>query len=353
MKTLLASLSIIIFTLSANAQISLTRDDVLNLIGTHQTYAEDISDPPIAVDVGSAGENQFWDFSDVTFPAEQYTIHFIQPDGTPFFDEFPTANVAGRMSITYDTLELSAYTYIEATEDRMTFLGSASDFLGMVEIETDGDFAPLPITYGTEWMITRYDTMETNPAYTVVQVETVLAEIDGWGTVTVPAGTFECLRLQTNWTEVIYTMVDEVVVNSDTSIGSDFSWLSKYSFDVANFNFNDPNYDEADDLGLLLDIVTGNIVDLQNSIHHYTLSQNYPNPFNPNTMINYQLPMASDVELSVFNLLGQKVAILASGRQEAGLHQVEWDASGFATGIYYYQLRAGKYQEVKKMILTK
>ncbi len=85
----------------------------------------------------------------------------------------------------------------------------------------------------------------------------------------------------------------------------------------------------------------------------YSLSQNYPNPFNPLTMINYQLPKTNYVELTIYNLLGQKVATLVSGKQKAGNHQVEWDASRFASGVYYYQLMAGDYREVKKMILLR
>ncbi len=85
----------------------------------------------------------------------------------------------------------------------------------------------------------------------------------------------------------------------------------------------------------------------------FKLSQNYPNPFNPTTLISYQLPAASEVELSVYNLIGQKVATLVSDRQNAGLHQLEWIAAGLASGIYYYQLKAGTFQQVKKMILLK
>jgi hypothetical protein len=83
----------------------------------------------------------------------------------------------------------------------------------------------------------------------------------------------------------------------------------------------------------------------------YNLAQNFPNPFNPNTVINYQLPVSSDVELSVYNLLGQKVATLVSGRMEAGFHQIEWDATGFATGVYFYQMKAADFTDVRKMIL--
>ena len=85
----------------------------------------------------------------------------------------------------------------------------------------------------------------------------------------------------------------------------------------------------------------------------FSLSQNYPNPFNPGTAIGYQLSALSQVELSIYNLLGQKVVTLVSERQQAGYHQVEWDASGVASGIYYYRIEAGKFQKVRKMIHLK
>jgi hypothetical protein len=83
----------------------------------------------------------------------------------------------------------------------------------------------------------------------------------------------------------------------------------------------------------------------------YVLNQNYPNPFNPKTVISYQLAVGSKVELTIYNLLGQKVATLVSAKQRAGQYQAEWDASGFSSGIYFYRLNAGNFQEVKKMVL--
>jgi predicted GH43/DUF377 family glycosyl hydrolase len=91
-----------------------------------------------------------------------------------------------------------------------------------------------------------------------------------------------------------------------------------------------------------------------NSPGDFTLSQNYPNPFNPVTMINYQLPMTSKVELSIYNLLGQKVVTLVNQRQLAGSYQVQWDASGFSSGIYIYSLEtATGLKQSRKLILLK
>ena len=71
----------------------------------------------------------------------------------------------------------------------------------------------------------------------------------------------------------------------------------------------------------------------------YKLNQNYPNPFNPSTTISYQLPVNSKVDLSVYNILGQKVVTLISERQPAGYHTIDWNASAFASGVYYYRLK--------------
>ena len=86
---------------------------------------------------------------------------------------------------------------------------------------------------------------------------------------------------------------------------------------------------------------------------NFVLYQNYPNPFNPRTTIHYELPLINFVELTIHNLLGQKVATLVSETKNAGDHQVEWDASGFASGLYYYKIETSEFQDVKKMILLR
>jgi len=92
---------------------------------------------------------------------------------------------------------------------------------------------------------------------------------------------------------------------------------------------------------------------ISNIPKRFLLAQNYPNPFNPTTTINYELPITNNVQLSVYNLMGQKVATLVSGRQGAGYHSVVWDASGMASGIYYYRLEAGSFSDMKRMLLLK
>ena len=86
----------------------------------------------------------------------------------------------------------------------------------------------------------------------------------------------------------------------------------------------------------------------------YALEQNYPNPFNPNTVIEFSLPEdASNVTLSIYNALGEKVAELVNTALTAGRYQYQWNAQNVATGMYIYELRTDKFVAVKKMVLMK
>jgi photosystem II stability/assembly factor-like uncharacterized protein len=95
----------------------------------------------------------------------------------------------------------------------------------------------------------------------------------------------------------------------------------------------------------------------------YSLKQNYPNPFNPTTSIEFSLPVTSEVELIIFNILGQKVTTLINEQKSAGYHSVLWNANDsngikLSSGIYFYMLKASgidgkEFQEIKKMVLLK
>ncbi|RPH37627.1 T9SS C-terminal target domain-containing protein [bacterium] len=85
----------------------------------------------------------------------------------------------------------------------------------------------------------------------------------------------------------------------------------------------------------------------------FALEQNYPNPVNPSTAINYRLPVTAQVKLVVYDLLGREVAVLVDDQKAPGTHQVEWKASGLASGVYLYRMQAGNFVEAKRLVVLK
>ena len=85
----------------------------------------------------------------------------------------------------------------------------------------------------------------------------------------------------------------------------------------------------------------------------YSLSNNYPNPFNPVTRIEFALPEAGLTRLIIYDLRGREVAKLVDVEMSAGIHNVTWDASKLASGLYFYRLTSGNYVKTKKMVLLK
>jgi len=85
----------------------------------------------------------------------------------------------------------------------------------------------------------------------------------------------------------------------------------------------------------------------------FELYENYPNPFNPATTIRYGLPKPSRVRIQIYNVLGRQVATLMNEEMRPGMYEIHWDATGFSSGIYFYKIKAGEWQQVKRMLLLK
>lgn len=85
----------------------------------------------------------------------------------------------------------------------------------------------------------------------------------------------------------------------------------------------------------------------------FELEQNYPNPFNPVTTIKYNLPKASEVALTIYDVLGREIKTIVNEQQQPGSYEVNWNASNISSGIYFYQLKTNDYVNTKKMLLLK
>lgn len=128
-------------------------------------------------------------------------------------------------------------------------------------------------------------------------------------------------------------------VDADVLVGSYTYRLKQFDFD-GSFEYSDP---------IEVDVPVPEV---------FSLAQNFPNPFNPSTKIKYNLSVDSKVSLSVFNLLGEEVALLVNSDNSAGNHTIDFDAAGLNSGVYFYRIDATgvdgtSFSSVKKMILAK
>ena len=139
---------------------------------------------------------------------------------------------------------------------------------------------------------------------------------------------------------------------SDTDYKAHIVYMADPSAGVGVFGEGDAAA-LCDILYTTYDIVLTSVDDDANLVRNFDLAQNYPNPFNPSTVINYTLAERSNVTLKVYDVLGKEVASLVNNSQEVGSHQVTFDASNLASGLYIYTLNAGNFTSSKKMMFLK
>jgi hypothetical protein len=163
-----------------------------------------------------------------------------------------------------------------------------------------------------------------------------LEYINDWTTFSIPLNSNEWGLTETGWD----SLLSEI---TEISIQVDAQWDYYDRVGLDNFSIL-PNSSDVND-GLPND-----------KLFSYQLYQNYPNPFNPNTVISYQLRLSSNVTIKVYDILGNEIATLVNEYKPAGKYEVEFNSSSIGylvSGTYFYQLRAGEYTAVKKMLLIK
>lgn len=364
-KVLLQLCGIMLFVAPpAVAQISITQSDLLGLIGTSQEIQFDTTGN-MAINVGSEGSNQNWDFRSVSMQGTSATRYFLQPSNTPFDSYFPTANFA------YNFLEFSDdagglitfYEYFEVNGSSFRSLGTAGSIPALdstiVEISKDAP-VPLPFTAQTSWVEVSSDTFGDPATFAFINKDSSVIRVDAWGTVQVPAGTFNCLRIRSDDYSVQQTLQVGMVISTTSTQSIEYTWLSRDQFIVAQAESQedvaDPNFQVAGGFAMLASVVSSVEQTPSEVPADFALEQNYPNPFNPETSISFRIAEAGQAQLSIFNVRGQKVRTLADGYFTAGMHTLRWDGRddlgrSVASGVFLYQLQVGAELTSKKMLM--
>ncbi len=346
-----ALVTVLVMLSASYGQITITSDEMPHTVGTYIVYDEANS---VDVDLGTPGGGRTWNFSSQV-TEESYDSWIVDKAETPFADSFPTANLVSKEVVTLKDTAI-IYMYSRLTTDEMVYLGMGTVNPGstIVMAYEEPMVWPLPIGYQNSWY------MYSIFRYTIELMETVMewrihCTVDAWGTVNIPYGSFDCLRIQQYDTMITTVYVMGTPVAADTT-----GWIS-YPFFAENYGQivsiksypgeTNPNFTTADYFSRLSYFSTG-ISEDELLTHNFELS-NYPNPFTTATEINYTLPQDARVKLDVFNLVGEKITTLVDGRQTKGAKTVRWDAPDLPGGIYLYRIETGGVSRTSKMILLR
>jgi len=347
-------------------QISIDAREIPQTPGvTYQYYAEGDSIP---VDLGSTGGPQVWDYttggtttinSDVYLDPEQSPPQYSRANVVVQTDQLNIGGISepGKM---YNVLVRTRY-IIGALET--SYEGEVVDF----ELTPPMSQLMLPLTYGSSWNNT-LDLDEqfsfTSGDIRIQLTATMNSQVDAYGTVQVPYGDFETLRVRNDvhydLTVSIWLLFIWVPVLQESGDAVDYNWYAEDTGLVLNVmaQGTNPNFNIANSVRRLMTVSTtasDELTDfsMSQTPESFKLNDAYPNPFNSETVISYQLDKTAEVQFTVYSITGQQVAVLNQGSQSEGAHQIRWRPENLSAGVYYVQLKAGNQVQFTPVVYLK
>jgi hypothetical protein len=340
--------------LPAASQITITAADVaaqLTVGNSTVTHADTIT---ASVNIGSPGGGNTWTFSGLLnhFTA---TMSSVAPASTPYSSQFPGATHALKSTMSLYGVTGDFYQYLTLSTNLLnpgSMAGAATPYGAATMKTTNAPSAVtygLPATYGSVWTAAYTETeviaIGGFPMSTVVTSYVDSAWIDAHGTMVIPGGgAYPALRVRL------------VTRSPGKTVGFIFMAANGASVQVTAADTSSPSYGviDVDTLSTTWTGPTSVDVAVTGAVPtEYALLQNYPNPFNPTTEITYELPQASEVRLSVFNLLGQEVALLINAKEGPGSHTVRFSGTGLPSGVYLYRLETDHFIQTRRMVLVR
>ncbi len=359
----------------ASAQFTLTNSSLERFFNTDFDYTIALSydGENIIQLMEQKGADQSWDFTtleyEFTTSGEGVTEMFSSAAGTPGAgdDHLEQATHVLRSALTIRAIddgeevdvELVQYEYAIIDDEEFRVIGTmvmSTDESGDTDLQVlsvPGEkYYTFPATYQSSWT-TQFEERVITGVFDTMLDYTVDVEIDGWGEIVTPDGTFEVLRVsRLRQLNLGAFVIESLEVDFVNEFGIPIASLSA-EIDPVTGELDAEDAEAALNVFTLPPMTTSSepaIADLPVDV---TLHQNYPNPFNPSTQISFEIPEASHVRLDVFDMSGRRVASLVDEGRSAGRHTVNFDASGLSSGIYMSRLQAGAHTVTGRMTLVK
>ena len=216
----------------------------------------------------------------------------------------------------------------------------------------------MPLTFGSEWTSATADTFSVVPGFATITIDTTVNVADAWGTVRLPAGDYQAIRVRSDSKTSVQTIVAGQVITSDSFSDISYTWLSEDAYIVLSISSEDdetdPNFTTASSFTRLSSGQTTpneRVADLPGANLRL---EPYPNPSRHGSTIAYRIPRDGHVELAVYDVLGHRVRTLVDAPRPSGEHSVRWngvDARGdrVAAGVYLIRLNTGTTSTTRKV----
>jgi len=335
----------------AVGQITITASDVATFFAVGNGITQNEDTLTTAFNIGSPGSSS-WDFSGLQSGLSTVATS-VNPASTPYIGEFPGATHALQTTVEIEGIVGMAYQYLTLSTDLLSpgLMAGASTVIGPVTLKQSNvppaTVYSLPSTLGTTWTTTYTASQVISFGGTPISTESRdYAEtytVDAWGPLTVPGGgVVQALRIRAESR------------SPDLSVSYLFLAKEGYIFTVEAADTSSPASGTIPVTGVswFAPLAT-DVASEAAQPTAFALYQNYPNPFNPTTEIRYSVPVRAAVSLRVYNAIGQEVAVLVDEVQEPGERVISFDASGLASGLYFYRLRAGSSVQTRSMVLMR
>lgn len=320
--------------------------------------------------IGISGANRVWDFTGLEIIDERdgYFSVSVMADGLPGEDDDHLGSadmvIISDFPIFNPEIGEGAIFY-EINYSHLIFVGNSAIKLGGIRVEGDDInedredelyrtwltpgqlYLDFPVTYGKNWE-SSYD-IDTDGGFFTFEIDEEV-EVDGWGRLITSSGPVDVLRVK--------RIVKNSVFGSLQSEDHDFEFYDHSGRLIAAITGYSPLFeDDIDELEAIWnEFATTTSISQTDSPEipaEVKLHQNYPNPFNPATSIGFYLPEATDIRVTVHDLLGREVATLARGPAASGEHAVVFDAASLPSGVYVYRLKTASQSVTRRLTLLK
>lgn len=340
-KTLCLSLLLAIVVMSSRSQLVLT-SSINPSAGDIQVQ---VKADTTGITQGNSGANQLWNFLNLV-RQDSTNIFWLLPSSTPYANLFPASDMAA-----LDT----CYNYFNEQSSFIEIVGYYSHGEA-VHYQNPETILTYPFTYNST-MNDNFATGFKINGDSVYETGTETALGDAYGIINLPFGTFiNSLRIKHTINIYDTSITYQQAFHTTYTIyewyvpGKKFSVFKIIYISISvppyNFSFKNVFYNPAS--------VPIGIRPVSNEVpSKFSLTQNYPNPFNPSSKIKMQIAKLGNVRLTIYDALGREVETIVNEKLSPGTYEVEWDASKYGSGVYFYRLTSADFTETKRMMLIK